>query len=596
MKKLILIATLMFTLGISYGQEQRPVYEKTAEDVLRWHELYERMHRGTPPTAPVVNVAEFERAQGVLIAYPQYYGFGIPYTLIAQMAEIVPVTIAINSSNQQNQIRNTLQQNGVNVNNVNFVVGAVDSYWTRDFGPWFVIDGNDQFGVADFTYNRPSRPNDDAHMSVMAQFLNINHYDFPLVHTGGNYMTDGYGMSASDELVFNENTDLTEAQIRQLMNDYLGIETYHVTIDPQGDYIAHVDCWGKFLDVDKVLIAQLPQNAAHYQDYEAVADYFANATCSWGTKYQVYRVFEPGSTVSNARTPYTNSLILNDHVFVPVTGASYDDDAIEVYRQAMPGYTIVPITELSNHRWENTDALHCRTHEIADLGMLRIVHYPTLGVQPYDSVFTFSADITAYSGQNIIADSTRIHYRIISEGDTTQWLTSQMYPTGGKTWQGFIEGITDTCEVQYYLASADHSGRYEKHPFIGAPDPHVFTVASNPNSDNPNDPDDPDDPDDPNDPDDPDDPDDPNDTTSIVAFNVDAYTIAPNPVNGSFVVNTPNAIDLTVFNSMGQMVIYQHVTGAEKVTLNATNWPAGTYIVTVTTERGKVVRKKLMVQ
>ncbi|MBO7624640.1 MAG: hypothetical protein J6S82_04950, partial [Bacteroidales bacterium] len=131
MKKLILIATLLLTLGIALGQEQRPIYEKSAEDVLRWHELYERMRTGTPPTAPVVNVAEFEPSQGVLIAYPQYQGFGIPYTLIAQMAEIVPVTIAISSSNQQNQIRNTLQNNGVNVNNVNFVVGAVDSYWAR---------------------------------------------------------------------------------------------------------------------------------------------------------------------------------------------------------------------------------------------------------------------------------------------------------------------------------------------------------------------------------------------------------------------------------------------------------------------------------
>ena len=551
------------------------MYEKTAEDVLRWHELYERMRTGTPPTGPVTNVAEFERAQGVLIAYPSYSGFGIPNSLIAQMAQLVPVTIAINSSNQQNQIRNQLQNSGVDVNRINFVVGAVDSYWTRDFGPWFVIDGNDQFGVADFTYNRSSRPNDDAHMTIMAQYLNINHYDFPLVHTGGNYMTDGYGMSASDELVFNENTDLTEPQIRQLMNDYLGISTYHVTIDPQGDYIAHIDCWGKFLDVDKILIAQLPQGAAHYQDYEDVAAYFANATNSWGTKYQVYRVFEPGSTVSNARTPYTNSLILNDHVFVPVTGTSYDDDAIEVYRQAMPGYTIVPITEKSGAPWQNTDALHCRTHEIADLGMLRIVHYPTLGVQPFDSVFTFRADITAYSGQSIIADSTRIHYRIISEGDTTQWLTSQMYPMGGKTWQGSIAGITDSCEVQYYLASADSSGRYETHPFIGAPDPHVFTVTALTHPSNPDEPD---------------------DTTGIVAFNDAVYVVAPNPAHGSFMVSTPDATELIVFNTMGQVIVRQKVMGTEKVTLNAANWTSGTYIVTIITNNGTMVRKKVIVQ
>ena len=578
--KRILPIFLFLILGFASFAQELPVYEKTAEDVLRWHELYERMRSSEPPTAPVTNIAEFQPSQGVLIAYPQY-GFGIPYTLIAQMAELVPVTIAIRNSSQQSQVRNTLQQNGVDVNNVNFVVGAVDSYWTRDFGPWFIIDGNDRFGVADFTYNRPERENDDNHMAIMADFLNIDHYDFSLIHTGGNYMTDGYGVSASTNLVFDENANLTEEEIRQLMNDYLGIETYHVTIDPQGDYIAHIDCWGKFLDVDKVLIAQLPQNASRYQEYEEVANYFANATSSWGNKYQVYRVFEPGSVVSNARTPYTNSLILNDHVFVPVTGTVYDDDAIEVYRAAMPGYTIVPIMEKSSARWENTDALHCRTHEIADLGMLLIRHYPTLGAQPFDSVFTFRADLTAYSGQDIIADSVLINYRIVEGGDTTAWQTSTMAAVGGKTWEGTISGITDTCEVQYYLSAADLSGRHERHPYIGAPDPHVFTVAPNPGTDDPEDPDDPENPD---------------DTTGMVAFNEAAYVVAPNPAHGTFTVCTPHAKEFRVFNTMGQMVLSQDVAGVETVTVNATNWPAGTYVIVIVTENDTVVRKKVMVQ
>ena len=178
------------------------------------------------------------------------------------MSQLVTVTVAVSTNSQQNTVRNQLQNvSNINMNNINFVVGSIDSYWTRDYGPWFILDGNDEFGVADFTYNRPSRPNDDAHMAIMANFLNINHFDFPIVHTGGNYMSDGYGTAASDDLLYNENNNLTQAQILQYCNDYLGINNYHVTIDPQGDYIAHIDCWGKFLAVDKVLIAQLPSAA-----------------------------------------------------------------------------------------------------------------------------------------------------------------------------------------------------------------------------------------------------------------------------------------------------------------------------------------------
>lgn len=588
MKKISIFSFLfILIINILQAQETQQRYELTAEDILRWHELSERLRTSTPPDAPVVSIAEFERCQGVLIAYPGYSGFGIPNNLIAEMSQLVTVTVAVSTTSQQNSVRNQLQNvSNINMNNINFVVGSIDSYWTRDYGPWFILDGNDEFGVADFTYNRPSRPNDDAHMAIMTNFLNINHFDFPVVHTGGNYMSDGYGTAASDDLLYNENDDLTQAQILQYCNDYLGINNYHVTIDPQGDYIAHIDCWGKFLGVDKILIAQLPTGASNYQNYEDVANYFANATTPWGNKYKVYRVFEPGSVVSNARTPYTNSLILNDHVFVPVTGTSYDDDAIAVYQQAMPGYTIVPIMEKSSTPWENTDALHCRTHEIPDLQMLRITHYPTLGSQPYDSTFILSASIKNLSHQNLVADSVRIYYRITDSLGTRPWQDTPMTLVSGETWAGAISGITDTCQVEYYLFAKDESGRRETYPLIGEPDPFIFTVGHNLNPDVPTDtiPSDTI----------------PTDTTSIdtndlvMNIQLSAIHILPNPAQSQFVVTTPTATSMTVFNAFGQ-IIYRENTIAEERTVNCSNWPAGLYIVRVELPKGQYVNKKLTI-
>lgn len=588
------LATLfIITLLISSlsAQENQVRYEKTAEDVLRWHELAERMRTSTQPPATVYSIAEFERMQSVLIAYPNYYGFGIPYTLISQLSDMANVIVAVSSSSQQNTVRNKLQQNGVNMNNVSFVIGSVDSYWTRDFGPWFILDGNNEFGVADFTYNRPSRPNDDAHMAIMANHLDINHFDFPIVHTGGNYMSDGYGTAASDELIIDENDDLTEAQIRQYCYDYLGIDNYHITIDPQGDYIAHIDCWGKFLGVDKILIAQLPVGAEHYQDYESVANYFENATTPWGNKYKVYRVFEPGSTVSNARTPYTNSLILNDHVFVPITGTSYDADALDVYREAMPGYTIVGINELTSARWENTDALHCRTHEIPDFGMIRFHHFPTLGAREYDSTFTIRTDIKFLSQQNPVTDSVRIFYRIKNESETTAWTSTAMTHVGGEIWEGDITGIADTCEVQYYLFAKDESGRREFYPLIGEPDPFVFTVASNPNpggGDIPTDTTtvDPGENDD-------------DDTThiSINDFSLQSVSIIPNPAKDivSIRCSWQNA-QCTISNTNGQIIYRKNTNGDAPVKINVTNWPQGIYFVNIQDNIGHKITKKLIIQ
>ena len=171
-------------------------------------------------------------------------------------------------------------------------------------------------GSSIFPYNRP-RPNDDNIPAVLAQQMGVPLWGMDLIHTGGNWMDDGLGIAASTTLVYEENPDLDEDEIDTLVKDYLGIRKYIVQDDPLGEYIEHIDCWGKFLDVDKILIGQVPPSDYRYNDFEMVANYWTFQTSSWGDHYQVYRVYTPGTY---PYTPYTNSLILNKKVFVPITG------------------------------------------------------------------------------------------------------------------------------------------------------------------------------------------------------------------------------------------------------------------------------------
>ena len=105
--------------------------------------------------------------------------------------------------------------------------------------------------------------------------------------------------------------------------------------------------------------------------------FLPTSNSSLGMPYEVYRVYTPAT--SYPYTPYTNSLILNKKVFVPVSGNQWDDEAIASYQEAMPGYEIIGI---NYNGWIDTDALHCRTKGIADLGMLYIQHIPVLGTVP----------------------------------------------------------------------------------------------------------------------------------------------------------------------------------------------------------------------
>ncbi|MBK9291551.1 MAG: agmatine deiminase family protein [Bacteroidetes bacterium] len=415
-----------------------------------------------PPVGPVRMAAEFEPAQGVLIRYP----FGIPYSLIREMAAYTNVITLVSSQSQANTVLNLYQQNNVNTLNCSFLIAPTDSYWTRDYGPWFVFDGNNQPGIVDFPYNRP-RPNDNNIPPVVANHMGINLFGMNVKHTGGNMMADGLGIGASTDLVWEENTNLTQAQIRQKFLDYLGISRYDVLPDPLGDYIKHIDCWGKYLAPDKVLIGRVAPTDPRYNAYEAVANYFATTPSSWGYPYKVYRVFTPGG---NPATPYTNSLILNNKVFVPTTGSPHDAQAIQVYQQAMPGYQIIPIQYNS---WQNTDALHCRTHEIADKGMLFVDHRPKYGTLAWQDSVAIGARIIPYSGQELYADSLLIHYTVNNSGP----YTAKLLPGIGDLYTGFIKNYSSFDTIRYYLSAADASGRRIKHPYMGALDPHQFVMS-----------------------------------------------------------------------------------------------------------------------
>lgn len=473
MKKNYIIAILavLFAFNGLFAQKLSP------EELLkgRWLSQEEYNKRGTinilepseAPEGPINAVAEFEPMQGVLIAYP----FGIPMELIVEMSEIVTVTTIVSSSSQATTVSNTYESAGVNMDNVDFLIEPHDTYWTRDYGPWFIRE-EDQISIVNFTYNRP-RPDDDIMPVNVADMLGIPYYDMPVEHTGGNYMCDGFGIAAQTELVYEENS-ISNDQVDQYMEDYLGVTENFVIDDPLGDYIKHIDCWGKFLDVDKVLVSEVPESDPRYDDYEAAANYFATRNCAYGYPFEVVRVYAPGDSPN---TPYSNSLILNNKVFLPVTGSQWDDEAIATYEEAMPGYEIVPIDD-AGYGWLNTDALHCRTHEIADVGMLKITHIPAYhGEVDYQMSYEIEAKIHPYSGADLYIDSLLVYYRI-NNGEYESMVMADM---GDEIFMAEI-AANPGDEVAYYIHAADESGRSENAPYIGEFDPFTFTIANSESS------------------------------------------------------------------------------------------------------------------
>jgi agmatine deiminase len=413
-----------------------------------------------PPSPSVRSIAEFEPMEGVLIAYPG--DFGIPYSLIAEFSKDVIVMTIVRDESDEFLVRSEYSSNNVVLTNCEFVQAPLDSCYTRDYGPFYIADSSNDVSIVDILIFYA--PNDNAIPVKMSEVLGVDCYYMDMVIQGGNFMCDSMGIAASTSLVLEDNPSLDEASIKQLAADYLNISTYHIVEDPNSTHIDHIDCWGKFLSMDTILIREVPPSDPQYQKIEDTAAYFQNATSSYGTPYEIVRI-----NTSNDE-PYTNSLIINNKVFVPLMGSPNDDAALQTYADAMPGYQVFGIT--ANHNsWDASDALHCRTKGIPDRNMIHISHMPLLGTQAAASEYPIEADIISYAREVIYADDVKLFYK----QDNGSFTSTTMQYISGDTYGGTIVRTTGT-EIAYYISAADALGRTYTLPYIGEADPFRFIV------------------------------------------------------------------------------------------------------------------------
>lgn len=78
-----------------------------------------------------------------------------------------------------------------------------------------------------------------------------------------------------------------------------------------------------------MLVSRVPGDHPQHEEYERAAEHYE----AW---YDVVRL-EVGSSTE----PYSNSLILNDRTYVPVTGVdeALDRQALETYAEYPPSFT-----------------------------------------------------------------------------------------------------------------------------------------------------------------------------------------------------------------------------------------------------------------
>ena len=258
-----------------------------------------------PPDFPVRTMAEWEEIKAITLSWQGYTG--VLTEIVREAVEEVEVIIFTSNSSS---VDNILINAGVNTDQVSYINQSTNSIWIRDYGQHTVYanDVEDQI-LIDWIYNRP-RPLDDDSPELIADYFgyelyNTNTGNTQLVNTGGNFMSDGMGNAFASNLILEENDgwgpygsvnypNHSEAEIDEIMNQFMGINQYIKMETLPYDGIHHIDMHMKLLNEETILVAEYPQGVADGPQIEENIQYILNNfTTPYGNPYTIIRIPSP---------------------------------------------------------------------------------------------------------------------------------------------------------------------------------------------------------------------------------------------------------------------------------------------------------------
>ncbi|GAB4403558.1 MAG: hypothetical protein OHK0039_02900 [Bacteroidia bacterium] len=529
----------------------------------------------TPPPAPVRTMAEWEEIEYLVVTWTQY--IPILREIVRYAQQEAKVLILCSDSNS---VQAYLSQYGIPTTRVRYLEGAFNSVWMRDYGatPTY-LNGVDSLVLIDWIYNRP-RPLDDAVPTDVAQYLGTTHYEmtippYDLVHTGGNFMSDGMGTAFSSKLLLDENTvggvfnlsNKTEAEIDTLMQAFMGIGRYVKMEVLPYDGIHHIDMHMKLLDEETLLIGAYPPGIADGPQIEAnlryILDHYPSA---FGTPYRIVRIPMPGLQGAYPNMPgipyytYTNAVFVNRLVLVPIYNLPEDSTALRILREQLPGYRVVGIN--SNQMIPAGGALHCITQAVGVRDPLLITHRPLRDTLDADSVYQVDATIRHRSG---IA-SASIYY---SQDTAAGYQVAPMVleDSVDHLWRGYIPGHTG--QIFYYIAATATNGKQMQRPMTAPAGAWHFDIRS---------------------------------AGSGLAIDHDRPNMGsayPNPTAGltciPVVLPIATRIEIEVRDLLGRQIktVFRGMAGPGEARFyfHAQQLPSGTYLLSIETSKGHQVQK-----
>ncbi len=444
--------------------------------------------------------AEWEPALGTLIAWP----LSIPYKLVVALASDHKLFTLVESETSKNEATKWYLKWGIDLEKVTFITApqGIDVSWVRDWGPHAIFTPESNMKLADGKYifatpisnqsctdslyfiymdgNKIIKTETDDNATVyVGQQLNFPVVDLPFISTGGNVMTDGLGSAFSSCVLTNENRyyGIPDDKFFLLNKSLLGFQQYHILSNFEQRGIQHVDCLMKLLDEERMLVLQPPSDHDLFPLYENIVNNeLSKLKNPYGRPYKIERM-NTYRFDNEKLAAYSNSLILNKIIYVPLYNIREDSLALKRWRALMPGYAVKGfnyvlkdepaitqqvLNRYKNIGWTDGDALHCRTRAIWNPEMLYItvkVLGDTLDQKDSHKIY---ATVIDYSGKGLINDKVNVYWK---EKGHIDWKITTMKNAGSRQhFEADIPKLKSGTIMEYFIEAASKSGQKERRP------------------------------------------------------------------------------------------------------------------------------------
>lgn len=445
-----------------------------------------------PPAFPVRTMAEWEEVQSVVVTWTSYSGI-LKQIVRAAKAECEVIIVCSSAATVEAYLLNSSYGGPLeDLSNIVYLEQDFNSVWVRDFGPETIYANEvDSLLLLDWIYNRP-RPDDDILSDALGDYKGIAVYSttqapFDLVHTGGNFMSDGFGTAFSSELVLEENgsngefnqTVRNEAGVDAMMQQFMGIQPGRYVKMQQllYDQINHIDMHMKLIDEETLLVGEFPVGLSDGPRIEAnVQEILDNVPSVFDDPYRTLRVPMPSSVAGNyppdaSYRTYANNVFINGTVLVPTYRTEYDSTGLRILREALPGYNVVGIDCDNNDQniISASGAIHCITKTIGVADPLLIRHQRLLDTYTTMEPYVVEAYMRHRSG---IA-SAQVYWTT----DTLAGYTAvPMSALASNVWTAPIPAQVAGTTVYYYIEATANSGKVQVRPLVAPEGWWRFTV------------------------------------------------------------------------------------------------------------------------